>query len=78
MAQIERRQSRIRRIRERNRIADLAEDEPDLISTPDVHHSIGKSQNNPRNVPLFLQRNAGDPAVKVRIFSGEASSTDPY
>ena len=74
MAQIERRQSRIRRIRERNKTTDLVDDElePELISAPDAHHVIGKSQNNPRNVPLFLQANAGDPAVKVRLFSGEA------
>jgi hypothetical protein len=34
---------------------------------PDGHHVVGKSQNFPENIPLFLQKNAGDPAIKVTI-----------
>jgi hypothetical protein len=73
LTHIERCQSCIRRIRECNEIPDLADDEPELISSPEAHHSMGKSQNNPWNISLFLQRNAGDPAIKVRNFLGESS-----
>jgi hypothetical protein len=34
---------------------------------PEAHHTIGVSQNYPVNIPLFLQKFAGDPAVKARI-----------
>jgi hypothetical protein len=34
--------------------------------TPEAHHGIGASQNYPVNLPLFLQKFAGDPAVKAR------------
>jgi hypothetical protein len=71
MAQIERCQSRIRHIQECNKTTDLVDDKLELINASDAHHVIGKSQNNPQNVPLFLQVNAGDPAVKVWILSGE-------
>jgi hypothetical protein len=64
MAQIERRQARIRRIRARN--FGVKEHEADKIATsPDVHHHIGKSQNHPEHVSLFVQKNSADPAVQV-------------
>jgi hypothetical protein len=63
MTQIERRQTRIRRIREQYKKAGTAQEE--VPGKPDAHHVIGKSQNHPENIPLFLQKHAGDPAVKV-------------
>ena len=32
---------------------------------PEAHHVIGKSQNFPEKIPLFLEKHAGDPAIKV-------------
>jgi len=37
----------------------------DVHPTPDVHHVIGRSQNYPENISLFLQKYADDPAIKV-------------
>jgi hypothetical protein len=37
-----------------------------VISTPDTHHNIGKSQNYPVAIGQFLVKYADDPAVKVR------------
>jgi len=34
---------------------------------PNTHHGIGKSQNDSENIPLFLKKYAGDPAIKVLI-----------
>jgi hypothetical protein len=64
MTQIERRQNRIRRIRAQHP-KDGKTAQEDVPNTPEVHHIIGKSQNHPENIPLFLQKYAGDPAVKV-------------
>ena len=48
--------------------------------TLDGHHVVGKSQNFPESIPLFLQKNAGDPAIKVAIPhpAFELSSSDSY
>jgi hypothetical protein len=64
LAQIERRQARIRRIRDRHKTANQpdAEIPPGM---PNVHHVIGKSQNQPESIPTFLQKHAGDPAISV-------------
>ena len=68
MTRIERRQNRIRRIREQHSKAkDFADDEG--AGPPEVHHVIGKSQNLPEAIPLFLQKHAGDPAVKVCVYT---------
>jgi hypothetical protein len=64
MAQIERRQARIRRIRAQNFPSKQPEKEMVAID-PDVHHCIGKSQNEPEHIGLFVQKHSGDPAVKV-------------
>jgi hypothetical protein len=64
LAQIERRQVRIRRIRDRHKAANLPDSEIPP-SMPNVHHVIGKSQNQPENIPMFLQKHAGDPAIAV-------------
>jgi hypothetical protein len=38
-----------------------------MPNMPDVHHVIGKSQNHPQIISLFLQKCAGDPAIKVMV-----------
>jgi hypothetical protein len=63
MARIERRQARIRRIRASNFASKETEDK--VAIDLDVHHAIGKSQNEPKHMGLFIQENFGDPAVKV-------------
>ena len=65
LTQIERRQARLRAIRARHRTAGRPENEEVEIK-PEAHHVIGKSQNFPENIPLFLQKFTGDAAVKVK------------
>jgi hypothetical protein len=64
MTQIERRQARLRRIRARYRKAGKVLDE-DVATSTEAHHVIGVSQNFPENIPVFLEKNRKDPAVKV-------------
>ena len=68
MAQIERRQARIRRIRRDrqqvgNAVSTLTESAASI--SPDIRYQLGSNQNYPEQIPLFLQRHAGDPAIKV-------------
>lgn len=76
MTQIERRQARIRRIRnqlERDRAAQVEEQSsvgllPELEAASldmDARYHIGKTQNNPEQISLFLQKNQRDPVIKV-------------
>ena len=37
-----------------------------MVVDPGAHYNMGTSQNFPVHIPTFLQRNNGDPAVKVR------------
>ncbi|KAH7904506.1 hypothetical protein BJ138DRAFT_1019068 [Hygrophoropsis aurantiaca] len=70
MTQIERRQARIRRIRAKLGAmpSSTGKSQGTLhIDTPniaDVHHIIGISQNLPCDIPLFLRKYFGDPAIK--------------
>ena len=66
MTRIERRQTRIRRIREQYKRSGKTAQE-DVSSQPDVHHNIGKSQNFPESISLFLRKHTDDPAVKVLL-----------
>jgi hypothetical protein len=66
MTQIERRQVRIRRIRARYRETGHPPNE-DIARSPEACCIIGKSQNFPENIPLFLEKNRHDPAVKVAL-----------
>src|ERR1700733_13239137 len=68
LTQIERRQARIRRIRAHYQQAGRPASE-EVASTTEPHHVIGNSQNYPENIPNFLQKYAGDPAVKVNQLS---------
>lgn len=69
MTQIERRQARIRRIREQLNIKGNSTIEANvgMSSSPDpnVRYHIGKTQNQPEHIIAFVQNNAGDPAIKV-------------
>jgi hypothetical protein len=40
-----------------------------VATIPEAHHCIGKSQNHPEHMPLFLQSHARDPAIKVTLTS---------
>jgi len=64
LTQIERHQARIRRIHARHQKTGRPQSE-DVPTAPKAHHVIGKSQNHPESIPLFLRNNAGDPAIKV-------------
>jgi hypothetical protein len=64
LTHIERRQARLRAIRARHRNAGIPNEEVEV--KPEAHHIIGKSQNFPDNVSLFLKKFAGDPATKVK------------
>jgi hypothetical protein len=66
MARIERRQARIRRIRARTSASASSPTEK-LPIAPDVHHCIGRSQNQPEHIGLFVQNNSGNPAIKVLL-----------
>jgi hypothetical protein len=71
LTQIERRETRIRRIRDQLKGTEKLMDE-EVASSPDAHYHIGKTQNYPEHIPLFLQKNAEDPAVQVtNIFALE-------
>ncbi|OBZ65084.1 hypothetical protein A0H81_14943 [Grifola frondosa] len=62
LTQIERRQARIRAIRNRyNRAADTPKEEID--NSPNEHYHMGKSQNHREVLGPFLLKNSDDPAV---------------
>lgn len=65
MTQIERRQARIRRIRQRLENKGEKMLEPELALSPTAHYHIGKTQNQPVHVMSFMYTNSHDPAVKV-------------
>jgi hypothetical protein len=67
LTQIERRQERIRRIRLRLRTqaGETSTGGSDAATSPSARYHLGRTQNYPENIPLFLQKHAGDPAIKV-------------
>jgi len=65
MTQIERRQARITRIRMRNDKNKKVDGYEQVAMNPDVHHCIGKSENFPEHIGLYVRERNGDPAVKV-------------
>lgn len=64
MADIERRQARIRTIRSRIDPARAAQTET-VARDPEQHYHIGASQNIFEDMGVFVRKWAGDPAVKV-------------
>jgi hypothetical protein len=45
----------------------FADSEPLPFTPPRIHHHISESKRYYENLPQWISRNAGDPAVKVRI-----------
>lgn len=68
LSKIERRQRLIRRMREDMNDAPGKMDTENLDKDTHVPYNIGKTQNSPVHIPTFLQKNDGDPAIKVRRF----------
>ena len=66
LASIERRQTRIRRIRAEIETQKKMDPVPDV---PDQHHVIGKAQNFPVDIVPFVQTHSNDPAAAAG-FSG--------
>lgn len=64
LVQIERRQARIRGIHTRTASLVNASRDP-IANTPDSHHHIGQSQNDPVDVNRFAHMNHDDLAMKV-------------
>ena len=68
LAGTERRERRISMIRE-NLDRRPSQIEPDVITNdPRVRYNMGTSEKSSVHIPTFLQRNQGDPAVKVNNF----------
>lgn len=65
MARIERRQAHLRRLRQRRpgNVEEICDQ--GTAQGADTHHHIGMSQNEFEHIGTFLQRNSGDPAIKV-------------
>jgi hypothetical protein len=65
LSKIERREHRIRMIREKMRRFVLQADQEEIVNDPRARYNMGKTQKSPVHLPTFLQKNDGDPAVKV-------------
>ena len=65
LARIERRQARLRRIRAKISKESRVHEEV-VENTPEQHHHIGVSQKHYEHIGTFLQKNLGDPAIKVQ------------
>ncbi|OJA16065.1 hypothetical protein AZE42_08302 [Rhizopogon vesiculosus] len=63
IASIEWREAHIHCIRDKQWSPGAAIKE-EVATSPKAHFHIGKSQNYPENIPLFLQRHLGDPVVR--------------
>jgi hypothetical protein len=68
LAKIERRQRRIRMIREKLQLLNSQGEVEDVADSPQAQYSMGLSQKWPVHVPTFLKKNEGDPAIQVRSF----------
>lgn len=61
LTRMERRQTRLRRIKQKLSTSTRVED---VATTPDAHHHIGLSENRYEHIGTFLRTNSGDPAIK--------------
>jgi hypothetical protein len=68
VTRIDRRQARIRRIKAKN-IANPEVDNEKVAFTPNSQYVIGKSQDLPLDLIVFVQRYSGDPALKVCVYN---------
>ena len=75
LAQIERREARIHRLR-MHQSGDHPTGEEECTVSPDVHHTIGQTENFPEHAGLFVQRHSGDPAVEVCACISKMSFTE--
>ena len=66
MAQIERRQARIRQIRSKNVLGKDAARESVPVK-PEKHHVIGTSENVSEHLAMFVRKNQLDPAIEVWV-----------
>jgi hypothetical protein len=69
LSKIDRRQHRVRMIRETLNGPFPQVEHDDLANDPRSQYNMGTSQNFPVHIPTFLQKNDGDPAVKVNAIS---------
>jgi len=69
LSRIEQRQRRIRMIHEKLNGLPLQIEPEDVNINLEIRYNMGTSQKFPVHIPTFLQRNQGDPAVKVSDFS---------
>ena len=75
IANIERRQKRIARIKQaymqhREKMLERLNIVHDPIANNlDSEYSVGKAQNQPHNIYAFLQKHTGDPAIVVGYYS---------
>jgi len=66
IARIERRQTRIRLIRQKIDGTSPGVTENEYVpENPEPHHHIGVSENRPQAFSSFLQAHSDDPAIKV-------------
>lgn len=65
LAKIEQRQRHIRMIRENLKVCHPQRDPESVVVDPNTRYNMGTSQKFPVHIPTFLQRNEGDPAIKV-------------
>ncbi|KZP19824.1 hypothetical protein FIBSPDRAFT_665092, partial [Athelia psychrophila] len=63
MTAIERREARVRRIRQ-HLCKGKKQDTDGVASNPELHHQMGKTENEWTDMGEFLRRNKGDPAIK--------------
>jgi hypothetical protein len=68
LTQLERREARIRLIRQRvAQGSSTIADEEHVPTDPMTHHHIGVAENHKQPFSMFLQSNNGDPAITVRL-----------
>ena len=67
MTQIERRQTRIRRIK--HKLMSTRAQVEVVATAPEAHHHIGISQKRHEHIPSFVRDREGDPAVQVSTIS---------
>ena len=65
LSKIERRERRIREIREKLHRSRPQGDFEDIDNDPKAQYNMGKSQNSPVHIPSFLAKNSDDPAIAV-------------
>lgn len=73
LTQIERRQNRIRRIKNRLQEPRPSEAADSMTCDPRVHHHIGLSEKLNDDIGSYLRLHEGDPAMKVILFSADDS-----